>query len=77
MQSTVGSSGEGKQLLQHKCRKGRKRAKLRHPMSRSVLHNGRKGVRASLDSPVVGPMFRQHINDTNHVHHRHGKVQVS
>lgn len=77
MQSTVGSSGEGQQLLQHKCRKGRKRAKLRNPVSRSVLHHRRKGVRTSLDSPVVGPMFRQHANDTHHVRHRHGKVQIS
>lgn len=76
MQAAAGVAGQGKPLVQHQCRKGRKRTKLRHSVSRGVLHARGKGVRRHMDRSVVGPVLHQHTNDTDHVRHRHRKIQV-
>jgi hypothetical protein len=64
-------------MVQHKCRKGRKRHKLRNTVQGSILHTRRKGFRRNMDSTLERPVLNKHTNDSHHVPHRHRKVQIS
>lgn len=76
MQDAARPAPQGSSVVQQKCNQNRLRRELCNPVPRSVLHARREGVRGRLDHRLVRHVLRQHVDDSDDVHHRHGALQV-